>query len=80
MANCLLASAITVYCGPLKTLSRNKFFETLLAVCRSHGFPAVDQDTNQVLKLADYSEFMLGVVSRHKINFGASEWSKTYPH
>lgn len=62
MANCILASAITVYCGPLKTHARHMFFERLQAVCKSHGFPAADQDLGNILKLEAFSEFMLGMV------------------
>lgn len=62
MANCILAAAITVYCGPLKTSSRHKFFDSLQKVCQSQGFPAADQGVESVLKLEDYAEFMLGMV------------------
>ena len=62
MANCILAAAITVYCGPLKTSSRHKFFDSLQKVCQSQGFPAADQGMENMLKLEDYSKFMLGVV------------------
>ena len=62
MANCILAAAITVYCGPLKTCSRHKFFDSLQRVCQSQGFPIADQGIEKILKLEDYSEFMLGEV------------------
>lgn len=62
IANCILTAAITVYCGPLKTCIRHKFFENLLRVCKSQGFPAAGEDLNNVLKIAAYPEFMLGVV------------------
>ena len=58
-AKCILAAAITVYCGPLKTKARHTFFEKLLAVCRSQDFPTSD-DHN--LDLAGYPEFILGLV------------------
>jgi hypothetical protein len=59
MANCILAAAITVYCGPMQTLTRHKFFESLQRTCRDYGFPTADQG---VLKLGDFPRFMLGVV------------------
>ena len=72
MANCILAAAITVYCGPMKTALRHKFFDSLQKVCQSQGFPAADQDLGSVLKLEDYSEFMLGKV---KITCQYSKWT-----
>lgn len=62
MANCVLAAAITVYCGPLQTLTRHKFFDSLRRTCRQDGFPTTDQDMDKVLKLDDFPQFMLGVV------------------
>lgn len=63
VANCILAAAITVYCGPLKTCARHKFFQSLRGVCRSQGFPDRDQDIEGILELEGFPEFMLGVVS-----------------
>ena len=62
MANCVVTAAINVYCGPLQTLTRSKFFDGLQRICQSQGFTT--NKKHNLLKLEDFPEFMLGTV-RH---------------
>lgn len=64
MGNCILAAAVTVYCGPLTTHARHSFFESLRRICRLQGFPAAHQELDHVLKLEHFPQFMLGEVIR----------------
>ena len=64
MANCILAAAFTTCCGPLKTGSRLRVFNSLLAICKNCGFPpAGSEDRESLLTLEQYPKFMIGEVT-----------------
>ena len=64
MANCILAAAFTTCCGPLKTGSRLRVFNSLLAICKNSGFPPSSSDDREnLLTLEQYPKFMIGEVN-----------------
>ena len=64
MANCILAAAFTTCCGSLKTGSRLRVFNSLLAICKRCGFPpAGSEDRENLLTLEQYPKFMIGEVT-----------------
>ena len=62
MANCILAAALTVYCGPLDTSARYTVFDSLLAMTRHCGVISGNEDQKSLLSLSSYAAFMLGEV------------------
>ena len=64
MANCILAAAFTTCCGSLKTESRLRVFNSLLAICKRCGFPpAGSEDRENLLTMEQYPVFMIGEVT-----------------
>lgn len=64
MANCILAAAFTTCCGSLKTGSRLRVFNSVLAICKRCGFPpAGSEDKQNLLALEQYPKFMIGEVT-----------------
>jgi len=66
VANCILAAAFTVYCGPLSASARRRVFDSLVSLCQSCGLPP--DSGHSLLSLSSYPAFMLGEVRGNCVN------------